>query len=328
MKGMVTLLLGSGRRRRFIAWGAGFVLALLVAGCSDDPETAGASERPVTERTIMASGSSTVYPVTLEAARRFRREQRDADIRVGFAGTTGGFRQFCDGTIDIADASRAINAEEQQICAEGDIEYLEFPVAVDTLAIVTHFNNDWVDSLSTAELKRIWEPAAEGRVTHWNQLRPGWPERPLSLYGRGKDSGTYDYFTTVITGETRASREDYVASEDEEWLAAKIAADPNSLGFFGVGAYHRHWESLRVIAIDSGEGPVYPSVDTASSGRYQPLSRLLYLYVNRSALRRKPDLQAFLDSYFAGASRWLHLTGYLPLDADTYAQNRERLTRQ
>lgn len=306
----------------------GIGLALLAAGCSGDRETAINSEQPVTERTIVASGSSTVYPVTLEAARRFRREQRDVDIRVAFAGTTGGFRQFCEGSIDIADASRAINPAEQKACADAGIEYLEFPVAVDTLAIVTHFDNDWVDHLSTVELKRIWEPAAEGTVTHWNQVRPGWPERPLALYGRGRDSGTYDYFTAVITGEARASRGDYAASEDEEWLAAKIAEDGNSLGFFGIGAYHRHWESLRVIPIDSGAGPVYPSVDTAGSGSYQPLSRPLFLYVNRDALRSKPDLRAFLDSYFAGAPRWLHLTGYLPLDDHTYMQNRERLVRQ
>jgi len=208
------------------------------------------------------------------------------------------------------------------------VDYMAFPVAIDTLAGVTHFDNDWVDYLSVAELKRIWEPAAEDTVTHWNQIRPDWPERPLTLYGRGKDSGTYDYFTRVIVGETRASREDYSASEDEEWLAEAIARDANSLGFFGIGAYHRHWESLRVIPIDSGSGPVYPSVETAGNGRYQPLSRPLYLYVRRSSLRDKPVLAAFLDSYFAGARRWLHLTGYLPLDAETYVRNRRRLAQR
>lgn len=303
----------------------GVFLALLLAGCGGDGTAA--NESPVTERTLVVNGSSTVYPVTLEAARRFRRDSRDADIRVEFAGTTEGFRQFCTGELDIANASRAINTEEQQACADADIDYLEFPVAIDTLAVVTHFDNAWVDQLSVAELKRIWEPAAEGVVTNWNQIRPDWPDRPLSLYGRGKDSGTYDYFTRAITGETRASRKDYAASEDEEWLAQAIAGDVDSLGFFGIGAYHRHWESLRLVAIDSGNGPVYPSVESAGSGRYQPLSRPLFLYVKRSSLRDKPVLAAFLDSYFAGAVRWLHLTGYLPLEAATYAENRERLLR-
>lgn len=304
---------------------AGIVLSLLLAGCGGDNDGAAAEAPPVTERTLLASGSSTVYPVTLEAARRFRRDRRNADIRVAFAGTTEGFRQFCAGGLDITNASRRINTAEQQVCDDADIDYLEFPVAVDTLAIVTHFDNDWVDHVSVAELRRIWEPAAEGAVTHWNQVRPDWPDRPLALYGRGRDSGTYDYFTRVIMGETRASRKDYAASEDEEWLAQAIASDPGSLGFFGIGAYHRHWESLRVIAIDSGEGPVYPSVETASSGRYQPLSRPLFLYVSRRSLHEKLDLAAFLDSYFSGAIRWLHLTGYLPLDDKTYDRNRDRL---
>lgn len=303
----------------------GFVLALVLAGCGGNGVPA--SEAPMTETTLLVNGSSTVYPVTLEAARRFLRDRRDADIRVAFAGTTEGFRQFCDGKLDVANASRAINAEEQQACADAGIDYLEFPVAIDTLAVVTHFQNNWVDHLSVTELKRIWEPAAEGVVKNWSQIRPDWPDRPLTLYGRGKDSGTYDHFTRVITGKTRASREDYAGSEDEEWLAEAIAGDADSLGFFGIGAYHRHWESLRVIAIDNGDGPVYPSVETASSGRYQPLSRPLYLYVRQSSLRDKPDLAAFLDSYFAGAERWLHLTGYLPLEAAAYAANRERLVQ-
>lgn len=328
MTGIAGPVLTDVQGNRSAAGMCALALALLITGCDGNSERSAASDPPITARTLTASGSSTVYPLTLEAARRFQRERRDADIRVSFTGTTEGFRQFCDGAIDIANASRAIDVTEQRACADAGIDYLEFPVAVDTLAIVTHFNNDWVDHLSTAELRRIWEPAAEGSITYWNQIRPNWPEQPIALYGRGEDSGTYDYFTAVIAGKTRASRKDYAASEDEEWLAAKIAADSNSLGFFGVGAYHRHWESLRVIAIDSGDGPVYPSVETASSGRYQPLSRPLYLYVNRSALHENADLYAFLNSYFSGASRWLHLTGYLPLDAGTYLENRERLSQQ
>lgn len=301
------------------------ITTLLVTSCGGDGKSEAPAAPAMSERTLLVNGSSTLYPVTQEAARRFRRSHRDADIRVTFAGTSEGLRQFCSGTLHIANASRAINPEEEAACTSAGIAYEEFMVATDTLAIVTHFENDWVDYLSVEELDRVWNESADGRVTHWNQIRPEWPERPLTLYGRGRDSGTYDYFTQAITGELRSSRRDYSASEDEEWLAEAIAADSNSLGFFGIGAYHRHWESLRVIAIDSGEGAVYPSVETAASRRYTPLSRPLYLYVSKRSLAQKPDLAPFLDSYFAGARRWLHLTGYLPLDAEVYTSNRERL---
>jgi phosphate transport system substrate-binding protein len=302
----------------------GILLAVLLAACGDGGTNTDAM--PVTAETIWIEGSSTVYPISREAVRRFRRTQRDADIRVTFTGTTAGFERFCAGRIDIADASRAINAEEQAACAASGVRYIELPLATDTLAIVTHADNDWVDHLTLQELRRIWAPAAENRVTHWHHVRPEWPELPLALFGRGQASGTYDYFTAAVVGRTRASRRDYSASEDEEWLASAIAAERGSLGFFGIGAYHRHWQRLRVIAIDSGSGPVYPSLETAADGSYGPLSRPLYLYVNRASLGAKGDLAPFLDAYFRDASRWLHLTGYLPLDETVYARNRVRVT--
>jgi len=311
-------------QHRYAARLAAGLLALSLAACGGGLETS-SPDRPVTAATVVVDGSSTVFPITTEAARRFQRQQRQADIRVTGSGTTAGLRLFCDGAIDVANASRMIDEDEREICAANDVAFLELPVATDTLAVVVHFDNNWVDHLTLAELRKIWQPAAEGSVMRWSQIRPEWPDQPLLLFGRGQDSGTYDYFTRQITGELRSSRRDYTASEDEEFLAAGLAREPNSLGFFGIGAYHRHWETLRLVAVDAGHGPVYPSLESANNGTYRPLSRQMYLYVNKAALLTKPELAQFLDHYFAGIERWPHLTGYLPLHEDIYAVNRSRV---
>lgn len=297
------------------------LFALGLAGCGGGPDPA-ASGAPKTPATILADGSSTVFPITSEAARRFLRQQRDADIRVSYSGTTAGLRLFCAGSIDIGNASRMMNDEERAACAVNGVEFLQLPLALDTVAVVVHFDNHWVDNLTLGELRKIWEPAAEGTLMRWNQVRREWPDQPLVLFGRGQDSGTYDVFTSRVTGAARSSRRDYTASEDEEFLAEALAGEPNSLGFFGIGAYHRHWEALRVVPIDAGNGPVYPSLETAQNGRYQPLTRQMYLYVSKAALTQKPHLAPFLDHYFAGINRWLPLTGYLLLHEDIYATNR------
>jgi len=296
-----------------LALGASLIFIGLTA-C--DGGNKAAIEAPVTAETVIADGSSTVYPITREAARRFGNSARDADIRVQFSGTSAGLRKFCAGETDISNASRILNDEERELCAANGIEFLQLPVAMDTLAVVVHFDNRWAKHLTLEELKRIWEPAAEGVVTRWNQVREDWPDQPIVLFGRGQDSGTYDYFTQHVVGAVGSSRMDYIASEDEEYLAAGIAAEPNSLGFFGVGAYHRHWDSLKLVAIDAGNGAVYPSLETAVNGTYKPLSRQLYLYVNKSSLKNKPHLADFLEHYFTGLNRWLHLTGYIPLHED------------
>lgn len=295
---------------------------MLVSACAPDP---GDPARPATAETIAIDGSSTVYPIMQQAARRFLRQHREADVRVQFSGTTAGFRAFCAGTTDLASASRLMNDEERRQCADNGIEWMALPVARDTLAIVRHFDNDWADSLSVDELRRIWEPAAEGRILRWNQIRPEWPDRPFVLFGRGQDSGTYDFFTAAIVGTTRSSRRDYTASEDEELLAAGIVGERDSLGFFGVGAYHRHWESIRLVAVDAGAGPVYPSIDSAADGSYEPLTRTLYVYVNRASLEQKADLGRFLDRTFSELQIWIHRTGYIALLPEQYEDNRRKL---
>lgn len=303
------------------------LLALGLAGCDGSGPGSATSEAPRTPATILADGSSTVFPITYEAARRFSRQQREADIRVSYSGTTAGMRLFCAGSIDIGNASRVMNDEERSACAANGVEFLQLPLAIDTVAVVVHFDNDWVDHLTLEELRKIWEPEAQGSLLRWNQVRSEWPDQPLVLFGRGQDSGTYDVFTSRVVGAVRSSRQDYTASEDEEFLAEALAREPNSLGFFGIGAYHRHWETLRVVAIDAGNGPVYPSLESAQNGRYQPLTRQMYLYINKKTLVEKPHLAEFLDHYFAGINRWLFSTGYLLLHEDVYAANRFNVKR-
>lgn len=286
------------------------VFALVSGGAAQDARA----------QQIVADGSSTVYPITAEAARRTRTQ-----IDNSFSGTTGGFRRFCAGETDISNASRPINGAELVACAEAGVEFVELPIAFDAIAVVVNPANDWATAITVEELRRLWEPAAEGTVTTWCQLRPEWPDRPIALYGRGQDSGTYDYFTTVIVGETRASRSDYVASENEEELASGIAGDPNALAFFGVGAYFRHWEELTDLAIDSGGGPVHPALREVLAGRYQPLTRPLFLYVSAASLTDKPHLATFLRAYLSGMRNWVHFTGHMPLSAEAYDRALARL---
>lgn len=282
------------------------LLPFVLAACSDQTTESG---RAITAQTVLVSGSSTVYPLSKEAARRFERSGSQAHIDVKFTGSTAGFRGFCNGESDINNASRLINAEEKQACESKGIQYLELPIAMDSLAVVVHPRNTWASDISVAELKKIWEPAADGKINSWNDIRSDWPDHPIKLFGRGQDSGTYDYFTTAIVGSARSSRMDYTASEDEELLANGIAAEQNALGFFGIGAYHRHWNDLKLVAVDG----VYPSLETVKDQSYTPLTRPLYLYVNKASLTSKPSLAPFLDAYLGDLNSWIHFTGYMPI---------------
>lgn len=296
------------------------LLAFAVAGCAEQDLTA----TQITDATIMVDGSSTVYPITLQAANRFL-NTHDASISVNYSGSSAGFRAFCRGETDVSNASRPINDEERAMCQENNIAFLTLPVAMDAMAIVVNPKNTWVDDISMAELNTMWSAQSEGKINEWQQVRAEWPDKPLSLYGRGQDSGTYDYFTTHVTGETRQSRHDYVASEDEEFLAAQIAEDENAIGFFGIGAYHRHWDTLKVIPVDNGQGAVYPSIETVADGSYQPFTRPLFLYVNKASLKEKANLKPFLQHYFTNLRSWLHFTGYMPIAETNYQDNLSKL---
>jgi len=269
-------------------------------------------------QTIRIDGSSTVHPISLEAAQRFERRNGDADIEVDFSGTTAGFAAFCAGELEIADASRPINAEELATCAENEVAFIELPIAMDAITIVVNGENDWAESITVDELRLMWEPAAEGVITTWNEVREDWPDEPLVLFGRGQDSGTYDYFTGAVVGAVRESRMDYEASEDINFLVQGIAEDPNALGFFGIGGYFANYEILRDVAVDNGDGPVHASLEAVQAGVYRPLTRPLFIYVNAAAAEANPTLVAFVEFYLDSVSLWVAFTGYMPLEDASY----------
>jgi phosphate transport system substrate-binding protein len=251
------------------------------------PEAADRSA-PSSASVIRIDGSSTVYPITEAAAEEFQK-QNPAKVTIGVSGTGGGFKKFCAGEIAIAGASRPIKETEEQACAAAKIDFVELPVAYDGLAVVVHPKNSWAKSLTVAELKKIWEPTAQQHVMTWSQVRAGWPDRPLQLFGPGVDSGTYDYFTKAIVGTEHKSRGDYTSSEDDNVLVQGVSRDEGGLGFFGLAYYEGNADKLKLVPIDdgiaeNGRGPVQPSTQTVSDGTYQPLSRPVFLYIAKSAL--------------------------------------------
>jgi phosphate transport system substrate-binding protein len=318
------------------------LILILIVSCSSSPTTQIITDTPVAgsavgdvrkvsaqeTQAIVVDGSSTVYPLTVEAQRRYRRQRETGEVLVYFSGTSGGFRSFCQGETDMQNASRPIKTAEMEDCQTNGVDYIEIPIAMDALSIVAHPDNDWADDLTIEELKTTWEANAEGRITQWSQIRQGWPDRPLVLYGRGQDSGTYDYFTQVILGEAGASRLDYTASEDVNFLIEQIKEEPNALAFFGLGHFLQHWEDLKSIAVDSGRGPVHPSLDSIRSLEYRPLSRPLFLYVSVQALTQKPQVLTFLNSYLENPQSWIPLVGYFPLSDRAYEMARSHVERR
>jgi phosphate transport system substrate-binding protein len=251
-------------------------------------------------------------------AEEFHRVHPGVQVNVGVSGTGGGFKRFTIGETDISDASRPIKPLEAQQAEANGIEYLELQVALDGISVVVNPQNDFVDYLTVEELKRIWEPSST--VDSWDDVRPEWPSRRLNLYGPGTDSGTFDYFTEAIMGQARASRSDYTASEDDNVLVQGIAGDRNALGYFGYAYYAENADKLKLVAIDSGNGPVLPTEATIQSGEYSPLSRPLFIYVNKKSLER-PEVKAFLEFYMENAAQLVREVGYLPLKAEIYQQN-------
>jgi len=281
---------------------------------------------------VRVDGSSTVYPVTEAVAEEFQKAHRDTyRVTVGISGTGGGFKKFCRGETDISNASRPIRDVERQLCAENGIQYVEIPVAFDALAVMVHPTNDWVDCMSVEELKKIWEPEAQGNIVRWNQVRADWPDRPLNLYGAGTDSGTYDYFTAAIVGKEHSSRGDYTASEDDNVLVQGVANDPNALGFFGYAYYQENADKLKAVPIrnpETGEC-VAPSIESARNGTYQPLSRPIFIYVNAASLDREP-VKAFIDTYLDPELiiELVQEVGYVPLPEEAYRLAKENVEKR
>jgi phosphate transport system substrate-binding protein len=290
----------------------------------------GAQDTATPSRVITADGSSTVAPVTEAVAEEFQRANAGTRVTVGTSGTGGGFQKFCRDETDISDASRPISASEVAACAKTGVTFLEIPVAYDGLAVVVHPKNTWATSITVAELKALWEPAAQGKVTRWNQIRPDWPDREVHLFGAGVDSGTFDYFTEAVVGKTKASRGDYTSSEDDNVIVQGVSGDENALGYFGFAYFEQNQDKLKLVAIDdgidtNGKGPILPSPDTVKNGTYRPLSRPIFIYPKVKALER-PEVKRFVEFYLNQGIPLIREVGYIPLTDQEYTMVRARFT--
>ena len=268
--------------------------------------------------TVHIDGSSTVFPVSEAMAEEFQKEMKGKiRVTVGMSGTGGGFKKFCRGETDVTGASRPIRPQELELCKENGVKFVELPVAMDALSVVVSPKNDWVDYLTVAELKKIWEPEAQGKIDNWSQVREGFPDRPLNLFGAGTDSGTYDYFTAAVVGKEHSSRGDFTASEDDNVLVQGVANDQNALGFFGLAYFLENTNRLKAVPISwKGSDPVEPSKETAGDAEYQPLTRPLYYYANIDSVESKPHVEKFAEFIFEEKNGDLvSEVGYVPLGA-------------
>lgn len=295
------------------------VLALAAVACGggQSGEQSGGQPPAAAPAIITIDGSSTVYPVTEAVAEEFRKQNPGTDVTVGRSGTGGGFQKFCRGETNISDASRPILAAEIEACQKAGINYIELPIAYDGMAVVVNPKNTWTTSMTVAELKQLWEPAAQGKILRWNQVRAGWPSQEIHLFGAGVDSGTFDYFSEVITGKAKSSRGDYTSSEDDNVLVQGVAGDQYALGYMGLAYYEENKDKLKLVAIDdekadNGAGPILPSLETVRNGTYRPLSRPIFIYVSTKALER-PEVQKFVEFYLDSGAALAREVGYVPL---------------
>ena len=303
-------------KKWFIPFTVMLLLAVVFAGCSTPSSTTPSAH--TLSGTIEIDGSSTVYPITEAVAEEFRKIHPQMRINVGISGTGGGFKRFVVGETQISDASRPIKDSEKELATKNNIEWIEMRVAYDGLSVMVNPQNTWVTSMTTAELKKLWEPSST--IKRWNQLRPEWPDRPINLYGPGTDSGTFDYFTEAINGKEDASRADFTASEDDNVLVQGIAGDPNALGYFGYAYYVENKDKLKLVAVDAGKGAVLPSEQTILNGTYAPLSRPIFIYVNKAALAR-PEVKEFIRFYMTEGPKLVSEVGYVPMPANVYSEN-------
>jgi phosphate transport system substrate-binding protein len=304
------------------------MLSLVLVACGGGSSGAGGGGggEPVSG-SIRIEGSSTVQPITQAAAELFREENPEARIQVGGAGTSDGFEAFCQGDTQISDASRPIDvAEEVPVCEENGVEFIEIPVAYDGISVVVNSQNDWATDVTSEELKTMWEPAAEGQITQWNQVRSEWPDKPLNLYGPGTESGTYEFFNEVIVAnEEEVIRSDYEASEDDNVLVQGVSGDQDALGYFGYSYYENNRDSLKALAVDGVE----PSEETIRSGEYL-LSRPLFIYVSTQALENDDAVKLFVDFYLSEqnlnrlveAAKYVTLPGSLAQEARAQYEDR------
>ena len=284
----------------------------------------------VQAQVVKIDGSSTVYPITEAVAEEFQKAKKNAiKVTVGISGTGGGFKKFCRGEIDIANASRPILKKEMEACKEAGIEYIELPVAFDALTVVMNPKNAFLKEMTVEQLKAIWEPAAQGKITKWNQVNPAWPDAPIKLFGAGADSGTFDYFTEAIVGKAKSSRGDYTASEDDNVLVQGVSRDVNAIGYFGYAYYAENTGKLKAVPIveKAGKPGVLPSEETVIKGSYQPLSRPIFVYINPKSLD-KPEIREFVEYYMKNAPKLIKEVKYVPLPAKAYTVNMEHVDKK
>ena len=279
--------------------------------------------------TVKIDGSSTVYPITEAVAEEFQKSKKNAvKVTVGISGTGGGFKKFCRGEIDIADASRPILKKEMEDCKAAGIEYFELPVAFDALTVVVNPANDFIKQMTVGELKRMWEPAAQGKVKSWKDVNPLWPDQPLKLFGAGSDSGTFDYFTEAIVGKAKSSRGDYTASEDDNVLVQGVTRDKGAIGYFGFAYFVENQKKLRAVPIveKAGKPAVSPSMETVINGTYQPLARPIFIYVSVKSYA-KPEVQEFVAYYLKNGAKLAKEVKYVPLPDSSYKVSAEHIAK-
>ena len=277
---------------------------------------------------IQIDGSSTVFPVTEAVAEEFQKSKKGkVKVTVGIAGTGGGFKKFCRGETDISNASRPILKAEIETCKQSSVQFFELPIAYDALTVIVNPKNDWVKALTVPDLKKMWEPGAQGKVMSWNQVRSEWPSSPLKLFGPGADSGTFDYFTEAIVGKAKSSRGDFTASEDDNVLVQGVANDRNALGYFGFAYYVENQGKLKAAAIDAGKGAVLPSAKIVEDGTYQPLSRPIFIYVSKKSYDTKPEVKEFVEYYLKQGPQLIRQVKYVPLPQSAYSMSMDHLKK-
>ena len=262
--------------------------------------------------TVVADGSSTVGPYAIAAAEGFQKRNPKARVTVGISGTGGGFERFCRNETDLSNASRPMKNSEAVLCKDAGVKWVAFTVANDGLSVVVNRQNTWVSCLTVAELKKVWEPGS--KVNNWNQIRDSFPNVPLKLFGAGTDSGTFDYFTEAINGKAKASRSDYLATEDDNVVVQGVEGERGAMGYFGYSYYEENKAKLKVLAIDQGKGAgcVTPSVATVQANKYRPLSRPLFIYAKRASFKR-PVVAGYIGYIFNNEKAIAKTSGFIAL---------------
>jgi len=302
-----------------------FILVLVGCGGENQQDGSAASGADGLVGKVRLDGSSTVFPISEAVAEEYGAVEPRVRVTVGVSGTGGGFKKFLAGETDINDASRTIKGGEQEQALAAGIGFIEVPIAFDGLSVMVNPENDWVEHLTVAELNAIWKPGSD--VETWADIRDGWPDERIRLYGPGTDSGTFDYFTKAINGEEQASRPDFTASEDDNVLVQGIAGDLYSLGYFGYAYYVENKDKMKVVPIDGGKGPVAPTIETINNGSYAPLSRPIFIYVRPSSLD-DPAVASFVDFFLDHAGSLSEEVGYVALPDEVYLAAKKRIAER